>query len=159
MRLLLLAAAGSLLASTAPAFAQAADPGPKINQLIIYGEEACPPSTDEEIVVCHKLPAEEQFRIPENLRGDDDPEGRSWADRATELQYVGRTGIGSCSPAGPGGATGCFEQLIRQARAERAGADQVNWNALIEEARKQRLSRIDEDAEAVEDELNPRPVP
>jgi len=32
---------------------------------------------------------------------------------------VGRTGINSCSPVGPGGFTGCTEQLIKQAFTER----------------------------------------
>lgn len=47
----------ALLAS--PAFAQdepvTAPSGERINQLIIYGDDSCPQSTDEEIVVCAKL--------------------------------------------------------------------------------------------------------
>ena len=77
--------------------------------------------------------------------------------RASELQYVGRGGIGSCSTTGPGGATGCFNDLVRQARAERATRDSVNWERLIEEARRERLSRIDADAAAVEAEQPERP--
>ncbi|MFN3387623.1 MAG: hypothetical protein ACK40O_01725 [Allosphingosinicella sp.] len=141
----------------APAFAQeaplAAQGGERINQLIVYGEDPCPPSTEEEITVCARKPDSERYRIPEDLRDDpNDPRNDTWSERATELQYVGRTGIGSCSPVGPGGATGCFNEIVRQARAERAASDSVNWNRLIEEARQERLSRIDAEAEAIEAE-------
>jgi hypothetical protein len=126
----------------------------RVNQLIIYGDEACPPSTDEQINVCAKLPESDRYRIPENLRTTNDPESNSWYNRAIELSYVGRSGIGSCSTSGPGGMIGCFNQLVSQATAERAGRDEVNWNRLIEEARQERLGRIDEEAAAVEAEAN-----
>lgn len=126
----------------------------RVNQLIIYGDDSCPPSTNEQINVCAKLPEGDRYRIPENLRTSDDPQSNSWYNRAIELSYVGRTGTDSCSPVGPGGQTGCFNQLVAQARAERRGADAVNWNALIEQARQERLGRIDAEAEAVEAEAN-----
>ena len=126
----------------------------RINQLIIYGDETCPASTDEQINVCAKLPESDRYRIPENLRTSQDPESNSWYNRAIELSYVGRSGIGSCSTTGPGGMIGCFNQLVSQATAERAGRDEVSWNRLIEEARQERLSRIDAEAEAVEAEAN-----
>lgn len=129
----------------------------KVNQLIIYGDETCPPSTDEQINICAKKSEDERYRIPSNLRGNpNDPKGRSWADRAMELQYVGRSGIGSCSPSGAGGFTGCLNQLISNYRSERAGRDSVNWNALIEEAREERLSRIDAEAKEADEAENPR---
>jgi hypothetical protein len=150
---LLLSAAGTAILFSAPAFGQPRDDS-RINQKILYGDEACPPSTDEEIVVCARLPEEERFRIPPRLRSDpNDPKNDSWANKATELSYAGRDGVGSCSPAGAGGASGCFNELVRQARAERAARDEVNWNRLIEEERQKRLARVDEDAEAVEREL------
>ena len=150
MKPLLLAAAGAgLLLAAAPAAAQA--PEPKISQIIVYGDDPCPPSTDDTIMICAKKPESERYRIPEPLRGDpNDPKNQAWAERATALEYAGRSGIGSCSPVGPGGASGCFNQLVRQARAERTHADDVNWNALIEQARRERLGKIDEAAEAEE---------
>ena len=149
-----------LLLGAAPALAQDAPAaGPddvRINQLVVYGDDPCPPSTNEEITVCARKPDAERFRIPEDLRSDpNDPVNESWANRATEMQYVGRGGIGSCSTVGPGGASGCYNELVRQARAERAGRDSVNWNRLIEEARQERLSKIDEQAEAEEAASNP----
>ena len=146
----------------APAFGQApAGPaGPaiddtRVNQLIVYGDDPCPESTDEEITVCVKLKESERFRIPENLRDNpNDPINQAWGERAVALQYVGRSGIGSCSPTGPGGMIGCYNDLVRQARAERAGRDSVNWNRLIEEARQKRLDKIDEQAAEAEEEAN-----
>jgi hypothetical protein len=150
-------AAAALLGSGAQAqdAAPAAEGSERINQLIVYGDDPCPASTSEEITVCARKPEAERYRIPENLRDDPlDRRNETWTARATELQYVGRSGIGSCSPTGPGGMIGCYDQLVREARAERAQRDSVNWNRLIEEARQERLSRIDAEAEAAEREAN-----
>ena len=156
----LLAAALGMLVLAAPAGAQrqtgsSAEVTPeeelKVNQLIVYGNDPCPRSSDE-ITVCARRPEEDRYRIPAPLRQTEGPASNSWANRATELQYVGRTGIQSCSTVGPGGASGCLTQLINQARAERMGADGVNWNALIEDARRERLGRIDEESEQIERE-------
>ncbi|MGQ0588848.1 MAG: hypothetical protein ACT4N8_04855 [Sphingosinicella sp.] len=125
--------------------AQASDEDVPVNQVLVYGEDPCPASTDEVINVCARLPEEDRFRIPPNLRQNpNDPAGQSWSNRAVELSYVGASGIGSCSPTGPGGASGCFNQIVQQARAERRNSDQINWNQMIEEARQERLRRIDE---------------
>jgi len=124
----------------------------RVNQLIVYGNDACPASSDDEIIVCVKRPENDRYRIPAPLRDTPGPASNSWANRATELQYVGRGGTGSCSPDGPGGATGCLVQFINQARAERRGGNEVNWAALIEQARQERLGRIDEDSEEIERE-------
>ena len=152
MKLLLFAAAGAGLAlAAAAASAQAPAAEPKISAMVIYGDDACPPSTNDTIVVCARKPEGERYRIPEILRGDpDDPKKQAWAERATALEYAGRSGIGSCSPVGSGGASGCFNQIVREARAERGGDPSVNWNALIEEARRERLGKIDAQAEAEE---------
>jgi len=148
--------------------AQAAAParaGPedvRVNQLIIYGDDPCPESTDpNEITVCARLPDGDRYRVPSSLRDNpNEPASNSWANRATELSYVGRTGTESCSTVGPGGFTGCFNQIAREARAERATRDSVNWNRLIEEARQERLSKIDEQAAADEAaDPNPSPIP
>ncbi|HEX8468850.1 MAG TPA: hypothetical protein VF620_13700 [Allosphingosinicella sp.] len=147
-------AAGALLAA-APAGAQAPAPSraaePKISTMIVYGDDPCPPSTDDTIVVCARKPDKERYRIPEALRGDpNDPKSQAWASRATALEYAGRSGIGSCSTVGPGGASGCFNQIVREARAERSADPGINWNALVEEARRERLGKIDAQADAEE---------
>jgi hypothetical protein len=116
----------------------------RVNQLVIFEGDACPQSQDpNEVTICVTAPASERFRIPENLRGNPEaPENQSWTNRALELSYAGRTGVGSCSTVGPGGFTGCAQQLINQAVAERRGRPEVNWARLIEQARQERLSGI-----------------
>lgn len=136
-----------------PGAAEAAGPEDiRVNQLIVYGNDPCPQSEDlHEVTICVVLSEDDRFRVPPNLRENpNDPASQSWAGRAVELSYVGRSGIGSCSTTGPGGFTGCQQQMINQARAERRNADPVNWARMIEEARQARLSRID--AQAAEEE-------
>lgn len=113
------AAAAVVAPSSAPA--QTA-PGERISRVIVYGNDPCPRGTDGEIVVCGRRPDQDRYRIPKELRDeatDDDPESTSWASRAESLEYVGRTGIESCSTVGPGGYTGCWAQMMRAAREER----------------------------------------
>ncbi len=136
----------------APTAADVADL--RVSQVVIFEGDACPKSEDpREIVVCATLPGSERFRIPENLRTDPNaPENQSWTNKAIALSYVGATGTGSCSPSGPGGWTGCNQQLINQAVAERRGRPEVNWARLIEQARQERLAGINTaaaEAEAV----------
>jgi len=76
-----------------------------------------------EIVVCVRRGAEEQFRVPKELRElQVTPENESWAVRATGTvnEGVGVNSIGSCSAVGAGGATGCFAQRVRENRAANA---------------------------------------
>ena len=144
--LLLMLAAAALVQDAPPAAADA-----RVNQLIVYGDDSCPPSSDEEIIVCARLPEEERFRIPRPLRDrPGEPASRSWYDRAIELSYVGRSGIGSCSPAGAGGFIGCHNQLVGQALAERRARGDINWTRLVEEARQERDRRIDREAAEIE---------
>ena len=94
----------------------------RIRRLIVYGNDPCPRGADGEIVVCARRPETERYRVPEEFRDDgtaDDPESQSWAVRAQSIEYVGRSGVQSCSTVGPGGFTGCFEQMLRAARNER----------------------------------------
>lgn len=118
-----LAAAGGGAASLAAAQQQQAESvgGRRVSQLIVYGDDPCPASTGEEIVVCARRPEDDRYRIPEPFRGSSAPGGNeSWASQARSLEYVGRTGIQSCSTVGPGGFTGCWAEMMRQAREDRA---------------------------------------
>ena len=99
-----------------PAFAQ----NGTISEIIVYGTDPCPRSTDDEVVVCARKPEGERFRIPENLRQGGSLQARqSWANRAIAFETYGKTGINSCSPVGAAGFTGCSQQLINQAFKER----------------------------------------
>ena len=139
-----------------PGAAQTAGPADvRVNQLIIYGDDPCPESTDpNEITVCARLPDADRYRVPPSLRDNpNEPASNSWANRATELSYVGRTGTDSCSTVGGGGFTGCFNQLVSQARAERrAAGNDINFTRMIEEARRNRDQRIQEQSDAAEAE-------
>jgi hypothetical protein len=121
---------------------------PRVNQVIVYGDDPCTPSRDpDEITVCARLPEGDRYRIPSNLRDNPNaPGNQSWSNRATELAYVGRTGTDSCSTTGPGGFTGCLNQIINHAQAERRGAGDANWTRMIEEARRDREARLRDEA-------------
>lgn len=109
-----------------PAPAAAQTPQERIRRLVVYGSDPCPRSTSgDEVVVCARRPETERYRIPQELRDppDDDPDSISWAARAEALEYVGRTGIQSCSTVGPGGASGCWNELVRAWRKERSQGD------------------------------------
>ncbi|ASK89258.1 hypothetical protein [Sphingorhabdus sp. SMR4y] len=144
--------AASLLAFPAQAQDQAGD---RVNQLVIYGDDPCPQSSEDEIVVCARKDEGERYRIPETLRSGSlgDAKNQAWSERVKSYEYVGAAGTSSCSPTGAGGFTGCTQQLLRQAYAEKGIDDTVNWGQLIEEERQKRLSRIDSEAEAVEERL------
>lgn len=110
-----LAAGAGLAALHAPA--QAQDRGAL--EVIVYGNDPCPRSSEDEIVVCRRLGEEDRYRIPEAYRDAGPRQQRqAWANRARTLETVSDTGTFSCSAVGPGGHTGCLEQLIRQSLGE-----------------------------------------
>jgi len=103
----------------APAAAQDAPSGDGIGYVIVYGNDPCPRSTDSEVVVCARKPEGERYRIPERYRESGPLQSRqSWSQKARSFEYVGRTGIQSCSAVGPGGYTGCLQNMIDRAKAE-----------------------------------------
>jgi hypothetical protein len=109
-------------ATSAPAAAQSASDN--ISEIIVYGTDPCPRSTDDEVVVCARKPESERYRIPERLRAAGSRQSReSWAARARSFETVGRTGVNSCSAVGPGGHTGCLQHIIDQAQAENAESE------------------------------------
>ncbi|GLV22664.1 hypothetical protein TomMM35A_25100 [Sphingobium sp. TomMM35A] len=135
----------------APAAAAGTTGSERVNLVIVYGEDPCPQSAGSDIVVCARKGEEERYRIPEPLRGDPNkPSNQAWGERVRSMEYVGRTGTESCSATGPGGFTGCFNQLARLAKAERQTADNASWKDLVEAERARRLSTIDEDSKAIE---------
>jgi len=111
------ALAGGYAALPVPAAAQAQ---PNIAEIIVYGDDPCPRSTDDQVVVCARRPEAERYRIPPTMRqSGTTQEMESWAVRSKNLETVGSTGINSCSPVGPAGYTGCLTKIIEQARGER----------------------------------------
>ena len=113
----LLLAALPLLLATAPA---RAGPKEKISTLVVYGNDPCPRSSGDEIVVCARQPEGERYRIPKPFRGKrfDAARDGSWAGTAKVLEFTSRQNIpGSCSPAGSWGQTGCFDRFLAMNRA------------------------------------------
>lgn len=159
-----LIAAMLLLGTVSPALAQPQGPtqpqdqapagqagSERVNLVIVYGDDPCPQSQGSDIVVCARKGEEERYRIPEPLRGDpNQPSHQAWGERVKSMEYVGRSGTESCSPVGGGGATGCFSQLARLAKAERQAADSASWKDLVAAERARRLSTIDADSKAIE---------
>lgn len=150
MKRLLAAAALATATGFAPLPAMAqANPGEKVNQLIVYGDDPCPASTDGSITVCARKDEAERFRIPAPLR--DNPNAsvnQGWTERVKAYETVGAMGVASCSPVGSGGASGCMAKLIDRAYAEKKQATDVQFGRLIEEERAKRLQSIDKDAAA-----------
>lgn len=160
MRRLLIAA--PLLAFAAPALAQDA-PEPKVNQLIIYGNDECPVSADDTITVCARKAEAERFRIPQILRQSSSPQNEAWNNKVLAYERVNKTGTMSCSPVGAGGWTGCSSRLIDAAYAEKQSDESVRFGQLIADERAKRLSTIDQDAaktqtdvEKLEDQMEAR---
>lgn len=133
------------LVMAAPALAQDA-PEAKVNQLIVFGEDACPQSDDDTITVCARKAESERYRIPEELRETFSPQNEAWNNKVLAYERVGRTGTMSCSPTGAGGWTGCSGQLIDQAYAEKESAPELRFSELIAAEREKRLSTIDQEA-------------
>jgi hypothetical protein len=130
--------------------AQSAADEPKVNQLIIYGDDKCPPSTSEEITVCARLDENERYRIPEDLREVSGPENVSWAAKVRSFEAVGKFGPLSCTPVGAGGELGCTAKMIEAAYEEKATTGSVRFNELIAKARQERLAKIDESSAATQ---------
>ena len=150
--LTMLMLAGAAIAQ--PAAAQDANTAnaDKINQVIVYGEDKCEQSSPDEIVVCNRMPEQDRYRVPQIFRGGDplDPRNQAWLNRVTAMERVGRFGTDSCSPVGLGGFTGCTQQLVAGAKAERQAADKTDWQAMIADERAKRIAGIDAASDQVE---------
>ena len=98
-----------------------------MSTLIVFGDDPCPKSGGDEIVVCARQPESERYRLPERFRGKRPVAAQeSWTNTVSALEYVGRAGTpNSCSPVGSGGQTGCYDRFLALARQERreAGKD------------------------------------
>jgi hypothetical protein len=114
--LLAVALGAPLLLPAAPASAQR---NSNEQVLIIFGDDSCPRDT-----ICVRRSEGERYRIPQELRRvEPSPEIQSWAVRARSMEYVGASGINSCTPSGAGGWTGCYQKMLREAREERRARD------------------------------------
>jgi hypothetical protein len=105
-----------LSALPAPAMAQQSS----VAEIVVYGNDPCPRSTDDQVVVCSRHKESDRYRIPEKLRSSGTRQQQeAWANKAKVIETAGATGINSCSPVGPGGYTGCLTRVIKEARDQR----------------------------------------
>lgn len=100
-----------------------------------------------------RLPEEDRYRIPSNLRYSDDPENTAWAQRVQSFETIGAFGAMSCSPSGAAGFTGCTQEMIDAAYEARRTGSTARFGQLIAEARAERLATIDEDAAAEQERV------
>jgi len=115
----------ALILAATPALATVPLPEPEVSPdgtqrwsfLVTYGAEDCPPSQDDEIVVCARLPESERYRIPAPLREKPQSNvgGQSWASHVESYQNVARLSRpDSCSAVGSYGQSGCAAAALRQ---------------------------------------------
>lgn len=98
------------------------DPTPETyRMLVVYGDDPCPRSETDDIVVCAREPESERYRLPKRFR-DQKPEAakESWTNTAQSLEMVSKEGLpNSCSVIGSNGQSGCFRQFARIMREQR----------------------------------------
>jgi hypothetical protein len=133
------------LAAATPAAAQEASE-PKVNLVIVYGNDKCPESDADTITVCARKDEGERYRIPEPLRENPSPQNEAWNQKVRAYETVTKTGAQSCSPVGAGGWTGCSSKLINEAYAEKKTDPGIRAAQLIAEERARRLANVDADA-------------
>jgi hypothetical protein len=134
---LLLAALALPIAARAQAPAAAAAPPPsqtaaaqpvdndaKTISIVVYGNDACPPGKNDEIVVCAREPESERYRIPKRFRGKkaEPALGNAWGNKVRGTEDASRMAAGlpdTCSAVGSGGQSGCYSHFVTQAAQER----------------------------------------
>lgn len=98
-------------------------PPNKVRSVMLVGDQKCPPSTGNEIVVCSHIDQGDLYRIPKQFRrGPPSAANNSWVNRAAVADQVGREAAGlpdTCSVVGSGGQTGCTLQMLRAYSADR----------------------------------------
>ena len=125
-RMLIFAALAAAAATPALAQDESATPPSRESQIEVFGRDPCPQSTGDEIVVCHRRPEEERYRIPAPLRHSTERTEQAWGARAQTMDEVSRQVLpNSCSTIGSYGQSGCQQAFINQwyasRRASRAG--------------------------------------
>ena len=122
------AAVTDAAAQSSGAQAQTGRPPQRIRSVTVTGDQQCPRSTADEIIVCSRV--DEPYRIPQALRdtGPIAAQNQSWVNRSAQIDQVSRVAGGipdTCSPIGTGGQSGCALQASRAWAAERRAIRQA----------------------------------
>ncbi len=100
-----------------PAAAQTQD-----RVVIIYGNDKCPASNGQDIVVCKRAPETERYRIPKDLR-DAEPTPQAAGGNVGGVSAVNSTGgtgvqVQSCNSIGGGVNAGCLTNELDNWKAQ-----------------------------------------
>jgi hypothetical protein len=88
----------------------------------VYGDEKCPSSNGQQIVVCHRHDLKEKYRIPKDLR-DSEPEPQAAGGNVGAASAVATTGgtgvqVQSCNAIGAGVNAGCTKSQLDNWKAQ-----------------------------------------
>ena len=108
-----------LAAAPAPADPPATPEPQRYSTLVVFGSDPCPRSSENEVVVCARMPENERYRVPKRLRERRVTQGApsvAWSRKVESMEYVSRMGIpNSCSVQGSFGAPALFADRIKAA--------------------------------------------
>jgi hypothetical protein len=95
--------------------------------LDVYGDDPCPSSNGQEIVVCKRHPRNDQFRIPQALRSSEPAPQALGGGALAAVQTTGGTGaqIQSCNAIGAGVNAGCLQKETDAWKAEKNAEKQA----------------------------------
>ncbi len=120
----------SVPASADKGLAGQASPPKRISFLVTFGDDKCPESVGDEIIVCAPALEGDRYRIPKDLRKDEEAVisgGTSWTSAVENLDGYSRAILpNSCSVNGSNGFTGCTRAALEQWHAERRGKQDAN---------------------------------
>lgn len=97
------------------------DPIPPMPDRIDILDDQCAGARGDEIVVCGRPGDQGAYRLPESRGFDPAGDTPSVSRERNALLEEGASGIGSCSPSGAGGMTGCTVRQWRRQEQQRAG--------------------------------------
>ncbi len=87
----------------------------------VYGNDPCPSSNGQEIVVCRRAPDRERFRIPQALRDSEAAPQALGGTALAAVQTTGGTGaqVQSCNAIGAGVNAGCLQKQTDAWKAQK----------------------------------------
>ncbi|MDB5737041.1 MAG: hypothetical protein JWO65_709 [Sphingomonas bacterium] len=116
---------GAAAMAPTPASAQVED-----RVVIVYGDERCPSSNGQEIVVCKREPLTEKYRIPKDLR-ESEPDAHALGGQAVSaMASTGGTGvqINSCNAIGAGVSVGCVKKEADAWKADQKAQAKASYD-------------------------------